>query len=74
MDFTLSETQNELAALTRQIVSDKLTQERLKALEKNAAHIDRDLTPRWRRRACCRRPCRNQSVAAAWICSSSAAC
>jgi acyl-CoA dehydrogenase len=43
MDFTLTETQNELAELTRRIVTDKLTQERLKALEKNAAHFDRDL-------------------------------
>jgi alkylation response protein AidB-like acyl-CoA dehydrogenase len=43
MDFTLTDTQQELAALTRQIVTDKLTQERHKALEQNAAHVDRDL-------------------------------
>jgi acyl-CoA dehydrogenase len=43
MDFTLTDTQNELAALTKQIVTDKVTQERLKALEKNTAHVDRDL-------------------------------
>lgn len=43
MDFTLSETQDELAALTRQIVTDQVTQERLKALERNDAHFDRTL-------------------------------
>ena len=43
MDFTLTDTQDELAALTRRIVTDKLTQERLKALERNAAHYDAEL-------------------------------
>jgi acyl-CoA dehydrogenase len=43
MDFTLTETQSELAALTRQIVTDKLTQDRLKQLERAGAHFDRDL-------------------------------
>lgn len=43
MDFTLTETQNELAALTRQIVTDQVTPDRLKAVEAAGAHIDRDL-------------------------------
>ncbi|HLY34045.1 MAG TPA: acyl-CoA dehydrogenase family protein [Jatrophihabitantaceae bacterium] len=43
MDFTLSETQHELAALTRQIVTDQMTQDRLKALERQPSHFDRDL-------------------------------
>ena len=43
MDFTLTDSQVELAALTRQIVTDKLTQERLKKLEQSPAHFDRDL-------------------------------
>jgi acyl-CoA dehydrogenase len=43
MDFTLTDTQNELAALTRQIVTDKLTQQRLKSLEQSASHVDREL-------------------------------
>jgi alkylation response protein AidB-like acyl-CoA dehydrogenase len=43
MDFTLTEAQNDLAALTRQIVTDQMTAERLKTLENTASHIDRDL-------------------------------
>ena len=43
MDFTLTETQDELAALTRQIVTGQVTPDRLKAVEAAGAHIDRDL-------------------------------
>jgi acyl-CoA dehydrogenase len=43
MDFTLTETQQELAGLTRQIVTDQVTPERWKAVEQSGAHLDRDL-------------------------------
>jgi len=43
MDFTLTETQDELAKLTRQIVTDLATPERLKAAEASGAHFDREL-------------------------------
>jgi alkylation response protein AidB-like acyl-CoA dehydrogenase len=42
MDFTLSDTQQELAALTRRIATDFATQERLRAVEGAGAHVDRD--------------------------------
>jgi acyl-CoA dehydrogenase len=45
MDFTLSEEQRELAGLVRRIATDRLTQERLKQVEADGAHFDRDL---WR--------------------------
>ena len=43
MDFMISETQQELAALTRRIAGDHLTQERLKAVEADPARFDREL-------------------------------
>jgi acyl-CoA dehydrogenase len=43
MDFTLAETQIELAGLTRRIVTDQVTQERLKAVEQSGVHLDRAL-------------------------------
>jgi alkylation response protein AidB-like acyl-CoA dehydrogenase len=43
MDFTLTDTQDELAALTRQIVTDLSTPERLKAIESAGPHFDREL-------------------------------
>jgi acyl-CoA dehydrogenase len=45
MDFTLSEEQRELAGLVRRIATDRLTQERLKQVEADGAHLDREL---WR--------------------------
>lgn len=45
MDFTLSEEQQELAGLVRTIATDRLTQERLKQVETESAHFDREL---WR--------------------------
>ncbi|HEU5006159.1 MAG TPA: acyl-CoA dehydrogenase family protein [Jatrophihabitantaceae bacterium] len=45
MDFTLSEEQRELAGLVRRIATDQLTQARLKQVEADGAHFDRDL---WR--------------------------
>lgn len=44
MDFTLTETQRELGALTRQIVTDQVTPERLKTIEHaGGARLDRTL-------------------------------
>ena len=45
MDFSLSEPQQELASLTRQILTDHVTQERLRALESDGLLFDREL---WR--------------------------
>jgi acyl-CoA dehydrogenase len=45
MDFTISETQQELAALVRRITGDRLTPQRLKADEAGPEHFDREL---WR--------------------------
>ena len=45
MDFSLSESQQELAALTRTILTDRVTPERLRALEDAGPLFDRDL---WR--------------------------
>ena len=45
MDFGLTETQRELAALTRQIATDQLTPERRKAVEAAGTYFDRTL---WR--------------------------
>jgi alkylation response protein AidB-like acyl-CoA dehydrogenase len=45
MDFDLSESQKELAALTRQILDDQVTQLRLRAVDESGVHFDRDL---WR--------------------------
>ena len=42
MDFTLSEAQQELGALTRQILADRVTTARLRAVETAGAHFDRD--------------------------------
>ncbi len=43
MDFSLSESQQELAALTRTILTDRVTPERLRALEDAGPLFDRDL-------------------------------
>jgi acyl-CoA dehydrogenase len=43
MDFSLSETQQELAGLARRILEDHVTQERLRAAESEPDHIDRHL-------------------------------
>lgn len=43
MDFSISETQHELAGLTRRIAGDQLTQERLKAVESAPPRFDREL-------------------------------
>jgi acyl-CoA dehydrogenase len=43
MDFELTETQRELAGLTRQIVSDHVTPERLRTVEKQGTFFDRGL-------------------------------
>lgn len=45
MDFTPTETQTELAALTRRIVTDRVTAQRLRTVEDAGAHTDREL---WR--------------------------
>jgi 3-oxocholest-4-en-26-oyl-CoA dehydrogenase beta subunit len=45
MDFTTSETQQELAALTRRILADQVTPDRLRAAEASGEHLDRGL---WR--------------------------
>jgi 3-oxocholest-4-en-26-oyl-CoA dehydrogenase beta subunit len=45
MDFSTSETQRELAALARQILTDQVTQKRLRAAEDSGEHFDREL---WR--------------------------
>ena len=45
MDFTLSEEQRELAGLVRRIATDRLTQDRLKQVEADGVHFDREL---WR--------------------------
>jgi acyl-CoA dehydrogenase len=43
VDFTLTDTQNELAGLTRQIVTDLSTPDRLKTIEAAGPHYDREL-------------------------------
>ena len=43
MDWSFSEEQNELAALTRQILTDRLTEERMRKVEANPDRFDRDL-------------------------------
>lgn len=43
MDFTFTEAQNDLAALTRSIVTDQLSHARLKSTEATPERIDRDL-------------------------------
>jgi acyl-CoA dehydrogenase len=43
MDFSLSETQQDLAGLTRRILDDHFTQDRLRAAESGPDHIDRRL-------------------------------
>ena len=43
MDFELRESQKELAALSRQILTDQVTQERLRAVEDSGVHFDRQL-------------------------------
>jgi 3-oxocholest-4-en-26-oyl-CoA dehydrogenase beta subunit len=43
MDFELSETQNELAGLTRRILDDRVTQPRLREVEDSGRHFDADL-------------------------------
>ncbi|MCW2656433.1 MAG: acyl-CoA dehydrogenase [Jatrophihabitans sp.] len=43
MDFTLSETQQELAGLTRKILDDRVTQPRLRETELAGEHLDRSL-------------------------------
>ena len=43
MDFEPSESQRELAALTRQILTDHATRERLRAVEETGVHFDRAL-------------------------------
>jgi acyl-CoA dehydrogenase len=45
MDFDLSESQKELAALTRRILDDQVTQPRLRAVSESGVLFDRDL---WR--------------------------
>jgi acyl-CoA dehydrogenase len=43
MDFEISESQRELAALTRRILEDQVTQQRLRAVEDSGEHFDRAL-------------------------------
>ncbi len=43
MDFTLTDTQQELAALTRRIATDFATPQRLRAVEDAGPHLDREL-------------------------------
>lgn len=43
MDFATSETQQELAALTRRILTDRVTPQRLRTIEASGAHVDREL-------------------------------
>ena len=43
MDFSFSEEQNEIQGLARQILSDKVTHERLKEIEAEPDWFDRDL-------------------------------
>jgi alkylation response protein AidB-like acyl-CoA dehydrogenase len=43
MDFTTSETQQDLAGLTRRIVDDQLSQTRLRAVDAAPDHVDREL-------------------------------
>ena len=43
MDFTLTEAQQDLAALTRRIATDFATPERLRAVSDAGVHVDRDL-------------------------------
>jgi acyl-CoA dehydrogenase len=45
MDFTLSESQRDLAELTRRILTDHVTAERLREVEASTPHFDREL---WR--------------------------
>src|SRR3954462_5712590 len=42
MDFSLTETQQELTALTGQILGDRMTLQRLKAVERSDEGFDRD--------------------------------
>lgn len=43
MDWSFSDEQNELAALTREILTDKLTEERMREIESSMSRIDFDL-------------------------------
>ncbi|AHH96780.1 acyl-CoA dehydrogenase family protein [Kutzneria viridogrisea] len=43
MDFSLTQAQQDLAALTRDILADHVTQERLRAVESGTDHFDRSL-------------------------------
>ena len=43
MDFTLTESQQELAALTRRIATDFATPDRLRTIEDAGVHVDREL-------------------------------
>jgi acyl-CoA dehydrogenase len=43
MDFELTETQQELAGLTRRILDDRVTQSRLREIENSGRHFDREL-------------------------------
>jgi acyl-CoA dehydrogenase len=43
MDFALRESQQELAALTRRILTDRVTQSRLREIEASGVHFDREL-------------------------------
>lgn len=43
MDFSFTEEQDELAALTRRILEDRLTEERMREVEAGADRFDRDL-------------------------------
>jgi acyl-CoA dehydrogenase len=46
MDFSLRESQQELATLTRQILTDHVTQTRLREIEDSGVHFDRELWAR----------------------------
>jgi len=43
MDFALTESQQELAALTRQILADHVTTKRQREIEQSGMHVDREL-------------------------------
>jgi 3-oxocholest-4-en-26-oyl-CoA dehydrogenase beta subunit len=43
MDFSATAAQDELGGLTRQILTDQVTQERLQEIEASGAGFDRDL-------------------------------
>jgi acyl-CoA dehydrogenase len=43
MDFSISQTQQELATLARQILTDQVTQQRLRAAEQSGKRFDREL-------------------------------